>query len=144
MKQVTISDFVPGRILYHVYGVRRRNTDVDETSIEKYIVLEKPKSKNIGLSGYSPLFSKILVVYRSADGTEREYVTSTSLGDCGVLTSEGQSVHNLNRVFVSKADALRFCNELRSDIFSRKEDADYAKANPPGLDRWLSSLQEFI
>lgn len=133
MKQVTIADFVPGRILYHVYGIHRKQTRVEDDAVCKYIVLGKPYIKSLG-TNYDAYFCKVRVVYLS-DGVERSYDTDISLGDCGVLTHVDRSVHNLNRVFVSKADAFEFCAELQADKFSRKEDADYAKIYTPERER---------
>ncbi|MGZ7154043.1 hypothetical protein ACXWOD_11165, partial [Streptococcus pyogenes] len=43
MNRITkLSDFVPGRIMYHVYGVSRTETEVSLDNVEKYIILSKP------------------------------------------------------------------------------------------------------
>ncbi|BBC78162.1 Hypothetical protein KNT65_gp114 [Escherichia phage EcS1] len=132
MKRIkSVSEFYPGRIMYHVYGVNRTNTKVDESEISKYIILSKPYPVALGTHSstpYTAMFVKIICVYMS-DGEERSYETETSIADCGVFDGAHQhrSAHNLNRVMPSKEDAMMFLQELRDDKFSDPDDAAYAE-----------------
>ncbi|AEO97064.1 hypothetical protein CPTAKMNP4_103 [Salmonella phage vB_SenM-AKM_NP4] len=121
-------DFVPGRVLYHVYGIHRTETEVSEESIDKLIVLSHPFLVDFGYS--KSWFVKHIRKYKSFDGI-KEYVTESSLADMGVETSERSTVYNLNRVFTNFGGAIHFCAELKDNEFSDPKDAEYAKNNSP-------------
>lgn len=135
------TDFVPGRILYHVYGVNRTNTVVSEDEITKLIVIRKPHDVQLYLSR-SVKFVDVITIYKGCEGEDRSYEDDKSLGDMGVLP-EGKSPHNLNRAFTTKESALAFLQELRDDKFSDPADQEYAKNNPVmSEDEWRRSLNE--
>lgn len=125
-----LTDFVPGRVLYHVYGISRKNTTVDESNITKLIVTSKPYEVNLGGS-LKYLFVKVINCYIDHEGKDRSYETEHSLNDMGVDTKTNRSVYNLNRVFTSKEGAMKFLAELRADEFSDPVDQEYAKRFTP-------------
>lgn len=125
-----LNDFVPGRILYHVYGINRKNTKVDESNIDKLIVLSHPFQVELGGS-QTYLFAKMINCFINHNGKESSYTNERSLNDMGVDTKNGCSVYNLNRVFTSKESAMKFLAELRADEFSDPVDQAYAKRYTP-------------
>lgn len=127
MQKVKFEDFVPGRILYHVYGINRTKTEVSETEIDKRIILSKPFKVQLGSKDC--WFVKYLCCYIS-DGENRSYETKGSLADMGVAgPGEDYTPYNLNRAHVSKADALMFCRQLQRNEFTRDIDIIYANRN---------------
>lgn len=125
-----LTDFVPGRILYHVYGINRKNTVVDESEINKLIITSHPYEVELGGS-QKYLFVKVINCYVNCDGEESSYRTEHSLNDMGVDTKTNRGVYNLNRAFTSKEAALKFLAELRADEFSDPVDQKYAKGYTP-------------
>ncbi|AHY25075.1 hypothetical protein AVV36_gp113 [Pectobacterium bacteriophage PM2] len=122
-----ITDIVPGRILYHVYGVSGLNTEIDERNVTKIIVTSKPYGVNIGLSSPA-LFFKNITVYENYSGEISEYETSNSVNDCGIVTNDERSIYNLNRLFTSKESAMNFMRELQTGKFSDPVDQEYANS----------------
>lgn len=125
-----LTDFVPGRVLYHVYGINRKNTIVDESRINKLIVTSHPFEVELGGS-QKYLFVKVINCYVGMDGENRSYNTECSLNDMGVDTKTNRGVYNLNRAFTSKEAAMKFLAELRADEFSDPVDQAYAKGYTP-------------
>lgn len=127
MNRITkLSDFVPGRIMYHVYGVSRTETEVSLDNVEKYIILSKP---------YRSPTSDILMVdiiceYQLEGETKRSYRTQICPGDNAVFENAERKPHNLNRLFGDVESALEFMAELKADKFSSTEDQEYADAWP--------------
>lgn len=124
MNRITkLSDFVPGRIMYHVCGVSRTETEVSLDNVEKYIILSKP---------YRSPTSDILMVdiiceYTSINGElKRSYRTQICPGDNAVFENAERKPHNLNRLFGDVESALEFMKELKADKFSSPEDQEYA------------------
>lgn len=129
------SELQIGKIVYTVYGINRTKTEVDEKNITKMIILSKPKMIQLGkiggLEGYPSPFIDVEVMLD--DGSS--YKTDHSLHDAGIMDLvPGSKVHNLNRWFSHKEDALQFMEELANDEFSDPDDADYAERNPAQLD----------
>ena len=127
MNRITkLSDFVPGRIMYHVYGVSRTETTVALEEVSKYIVTSKPyPSEHSGI-----LMVDIICEYTDGDGETRSYRTSICPGDNAVFEDPKRKPHNLNRLFGDVESALEFMMELRADKFSSPEDQEYADAWP--------------
>ncbi|QYN80552.1 hypothetical protein [Kosakonia phage Kc304] len=125
-----LSDFVPGRVLYHVYGVNRKNTVVDESEINKLIITSHPYEVELcGSQKY--LFVKLINCYIDCSGKESSYKTESSLNDMGVDTGNKRSVYNLNRAYTSKEAAMKFLAELKADKFSDPVDQKYAEGFTP-------------
>lgn len=125
-----LTDFVPGRVLYHVYGINRKNTVVAESEINKLIITSHPYEVELGGS-QKYLFVKVINCYIDCEGKDRSYNTECSLNDMGVDTKTGRAIYNLNRAFTSKEDAMKFLAELREDEFSDPVDQAYAKGYTP-------------
>lgn len=125
-----LTDFVPGRILYHVYGCNRTETKVDESEISKLIVVSHPYPVDLGGS-QKCLFANVINCYIGYNGKERSYTTERSLNDMGVDTKTNRGVYNLNRAFTSKESAMKFLAELKADEFSDPVDQAYAKGYTP-------------
>lgn len=123
MNRITkLSDFVPGRIMYHVYGVSRTETTVSLDEVSKYIVTSKPyPSEHSGI-----LMVDIICEYTDGDGKTRSYRTSICPGDNAVFEDPERKPHNLNRLFGDVESALEFMMELKADKFSSPEDQEYA------------------
>ena len=129
MQKVKFEDFVPGRILYHVYGINRTKTEVSETEINKRIITSKPFKVSLGTR--DAWFVKYIENYIS-DGEIRSYASEGSLSDMGVEgPGEDYVPYNLNRIHVSKDDALLFCRQLQRNEFTRDIDIAYANLTTP-------------
>jgi hypothetical protein len=123
MNRITkLSDFVPGRIMYHVYGVNRTETEVSLTNVSKYIVLSKPYRS--GLSDI--LMVNVICEFTSIDGTKHSYRTDICPSDSAVFEDPKRKPHNLNRMFGDVESALEFMAELKANKFSSPEDQEYA------------------
>ena len=129
MQKVKFEDFVPGRILYHVYGINRTKTEVSETEINKRIITSKPFKVSLGTR--DAWFVKFIEHYIAGDEV-RSYKTEGSLADMGVEgPGEDYTPYNLNRIHVSKEDALLFCRQLQRNEFTRDIDIAYANHTTP-------------
>lgn len=123
MNRITkLSDFVPGRIMYHVYGISRTETEVSLTNVSKYIVLRKPYRS--GMSDI--LMVDVICEFTSIDGTKHSYRTDICPSDSAVFENAERKPHNLNRLFGDVESALEFMMELKADKFSSPEDQEYA------------------
>lgn len=116
-----ITDIVPGRILYHVYGVDRTRTIINERDVNRVIITSKPFVEKYTGS----LFVKAIECYVDHNGNERSYHSERSLSDMGIM-QDGKSPYNLNRAFTSKISAMQFQEELSLDTFSDPVDQAYA------------------
>ncbi|QPI14023.1 hypothetical protein MYO4S_00272 [Serratia phage 4S] len=128
--RITTSKELPiGKIVYHVYGIRRTETDIESAEITKMVVLSAPKMVLLGTGGgmFEGWYSPFIDVLKCYGG--REYVSNCSLHDMGV-DMEGRNVYNLNRIFHSYEDAEKFIEELKADNFSNPVDQEYAERNP--------------
>ncbi|QQG32182.1 hypothetical protein CkP1_0111 [Citrobacter phage CkP1] len=124
MNRITkLSDFVPGRVMYHVYGVSRTETEVSLSNVSKYTVLSKPyRSPNSDI-----LLVVIKCEYTSVNGkTKRSFITHICPGDNAVFEDPERKPHNLNRLFDDVESALEFMAELKANKFSSPEDQEYA------------------
>lgn len=128
MNRITkLSDFVPGRIMYHVYGVSRTETKVALEEVSKYIITSKPyPSEHSGI-----LMVDIICEYTNGDGETRSYRTNICPGDNAVFENAERKPHNLNRLFGDIESALEFMKELKADKFSSPEDQEYANEWTP-------------
>lgn len=128
MNRITkLSDFVPGRIMYHVYGVSRTETKVALEEVSKYIITSKPyPSEHSGI-----LMVDIICEYTNGDGETRSYRTNICPGDNAVFENAERKPHNLNRLFGDVESALEFMKELKEDKFSSPEDQEYANEWTP-------------
>ena len=142
MRITNSCDVKPGLVMYHVYGINRENTLINELDISKYTVLDMPK-KHIGALTGCDLgpFVKVNVEFFS-EGRIKSYNTEVSLHDMGIL--DGKRAYNLNRVFTTKAAALLFMAELQNNKFSYPDDIEYAaRFKQFDDDKWASDFNFF-
>lgn len=143
LTKIKFEDFVPGRILYHVYGIDRKKTRVSESSVSKYIILSKPYVIKLGDGHIDSWFVKHETVY--FDGQkEHRYTTESSLADMGVAGPDGKyHPYNLNRIHASMDEALMFCSQLQMNEFTRDIDIAYAeRITPQDNADWERELME--
>lgn len=141
MRIMNSCDVKPGLVMYHVYGINRENTLINELDISKYTVLEMPKKHVSALTGITlGLFVKINIEYYS-QGQRRSYNSEASLDDMGIL--DGKRAYNLNRVFTTKADALLFMAELQNNKFSYQDDIEFTKVKRFDDDKWVLDSKFF-
>ncbi|WCZ66170.1 hypothetical protein [Yersinia phage MHG19] len=142
MRITNSCDVKPGLVMYHVYGINRENTLINELDISKYTVLDMPK-KHIGALTGCDLgpFVKVNAEFFS-EGRIKSYNTEVSLHDMGIL--DGKRAYNLNRVFTTKADALMFMAELQNNTFSYPDDIEFATNSKRfDDDKWSSDFNFF-
>ena len=109
----TINQIVPGKILYVVYGVGRRdckNARLDS----KIIVTSKPYTcKDIERPKFDYLYKSEI--------TGKDMRGNRYTNDCGL----GDNIYNLNRLFSSLEDALDFIEQCKTGVFKEKSDQDF-------------------
>ena len=130
--KVTTSQIVPGKIVYHVYGISRKKAK-NAFFGGKKIITSLPYVCD--RTGYKR-FDCIEIFENNNDSLE--FNGHMYVNDCGM----GNKVYNLNRLFSTMDEALDFIEQCKTGVFKDPVDQDFYDNDFPFWDEIEESYED--
>ena len=112
--KVTTNQIVPGKIVYHVYGMSRQRTKNSLFGGKKIITSEVYNHDGVGKR-----FDCVEIFEN--DNNPFEVKGHKYIDDCGM----GDRIYNLNRLFSTMDEALDFIEQCKAGVFKDPVDQDF-------------------